>query len=197
MLLSDTVKKKVSVIKKPLHGEIKTLYSMPADSLYKEMMQESDNFIAEQLLLMCANVLSDSLQPEIAIRYMKKNHLMDLPDDPRWIDGSGLSRYNLFTPRSMVKLWEKIYETVPSERLFPILAIGGKTGTVKNHYKNEPPYLYGKTGTLSNNHSLSGYLITRKGRTFIFSFMSNNHPATAATVRTEMEKILKEIYRKY
>lgn len=196
-LLSDTLKKNVQVLNKPLHGEIKKLYSMPSDSLYKEMMQESDNFIAEQLLLLCANVLSDSLQPEIAIRYMKKNHLADLPDEPRWVDGSGLSRYNLFTPRSIVKLWEKIYERVPRQRLFPLLAIGGKTGTVKNYYKNDPPYLYGKTGTLTNNHSLSGFLITHTGRTFIFSFMNNNHPAMASAVRTEMEKILTEIYLKY
>ncbi len=196
-LLTDTLKKKVIVLHKPLEGEIKTLYSVASDSLYKAMMQESDNFIAEQLLLVCANVLSDSLQPEIAIRYMKKNHLADLPDEPRWVDGSGLSRYNLFTPRSMVKLWEKLYEAVPQQRLFPLLAIGGKTGTVKNYYKNDPPYLYGKTGTLTNNHSVSGFLVTRSGRTFIFSFMNNNHPATAAAVRTEMENLLKEIYLEY
>lgn len=196
-LLSDTLKKEVTLINRNDFKLAKTLFSIPADSLYKEMMQESDNFIAEQLLLVCSGVLSDSLKPEIVIRFMKKNHLQDLPDEPIWIDGSGLSRYNLFTPRSIVKLWEKIYERVPRERLFPLLAIGGKTGTVKRWYKNEPPYLYGKTGTLSNNHSLSGYLVTKKGRTLIFSFMSNNHPAPASVVRQEMETILKELYLHY
>lgn len=196
-LLSDTLKKEVTVINRRLPSAAKKLYSIPADTLYKEMMQESDNFIAEQLLLTCAGVLSDSLKPEIAINYMKKNHLADLPDEPVWVDGSGLSRYNLFTPRSIVGLWEKIYLKVPRERLLPLLAIGGKTGTVKRAYKNEPPYLYGKTGTLSNNHCLSGYLITKKGRTLIFSFMSNNHPTPASTVRAEMEKILKDLYLHY
>jgi D-alanyl-D-alanine carboxypeptidase/D-alanyl-D-alanine-endopeptidase (penicillin-binding protein 4) len=196
-LLSDTLKKEVILInRKPLYSA-RTLYSIPVDSLYKEMMQESDNFIAEQLLITCAGVLSDSLKPEVAIAYMKKNHLADLPDEPIWVDGSGLSRYNLFTPRSIVKLWEKIYERVPRERLFPLLAIGGKTGTVKRWYKNEPPYLYGKTGTLTNNHCLSGYLVTKKGRTLIFSFMSNNHPAPASAVRQEMEVILKQLYLYY
>lgn len=196
-LLSDTLKKEVALVKRILSGSYKTLYSIPVDTLYKEMMQESDNFIAEQLLIICSGVLSDSLKPEIAIAYMKKNHLADLPDEPVWVDGSGLSRYNLFTPRSIVKLWEKIYERVPRERLFPLLAIGGKTGTVKRWYKNEPPYLYGKTGTLSNNHCLSGYLVTKKGRTLIFSFMSNNHPAPASAVRQEMEIILKQLYLHY
>lgn len=196
-LLSDTLKKEVTMLQKRRLSSAKTLYSIPVDSLYKEMMQESDNFIAEQLLLTCANVLSDSLKPEIAITYMKKNYLADLPDEPIWVDGSGLSRYNLFTPRSIVKLWEKIYVHVPRERLFPLVAIGGKTGTVKRWYKNEPPYLYGKTGTLSNNHTLSGYLVTKKGRTLIFSFMSNNYPGSVSTVRPEMEKILKELYLHY
>ncbi|MFN8334934.1 MAG: D-alanyl-D-alanine carboxypeptidase/D-alanyl-D-alanine-endopeptidase [Cyclobacteriaceae bacterium] len=196
-LLSDTLKKEVTVINRVLPKSEKTLYSIPVDSLFKEMMQESDNFIAEQLLLTCAGVLSDSLKPEIAIQYMKKNYLADLPDEPVWIDGSGLSRYNLFTPRSIVSVWEKIYLRVPRARLFPLLAIGGKTGTVKRAYKNEPPYLYGKTGTLSNNHCLSGYLVTKKGRTLIFSFMSNNHPAPASTIRAEMEKILKDLYLHY
>lgn len=196
-LLSDTLKKEVTVIRHILPASAKTLYSVPADTLYKVMMQESDNFIAEQLLLTCAGVLSDSLKPEIAIRYMKKNYLLDLPDEPIWVDGSGLSRYNLFTPRSLVKLWEKIYNRVPRARLFPLLAIGGKTGTVKRWYKNEPPYLYGKTGTLSNNHCLSGYLVTKKGRTLIFSFMSNNHPAPSGAVRQEMEAILKQLYLHY
>lgn len=196
-LLSDTLKRKVDIIENVLWITPKTLYSVPADSLYKVMMQKSDNFIAEQLLLLCAEVLSDSLKPEIAIEYMKKNYLNDLPEKPIWVDGSGLSRYNLFTPGSIVKLWEKIYEQVPRERLFQLLAIGGKTGTIKNSFKNDLPYIYGKTGTLTNNHSLSGYLVSRKGRVFIFSFMNNNHPASANAVRKEMEIILKQIYTNY
>jgi serine-type D-Ala-D-Ala carboxypeptidase/endopeptidase (penicillin-binding protein 4) len=196
-LLTDTLKKKVNVVNHVVWDSVKTIYSVPADSLYKTMIQQSDNFIAEQLLLVCSDVLSDSLQPEIAIDFMKKNYLKDLPDKPIWVDGSGLSRFNLFTPRSMVKLWEKLYETVPRERLFALLAIGGKAGTIRNSYKNDPPYIYGKTGTLANNHSLSGYLITKGGKTLIFSFMSNNHPVPAREVRSEMEIILKSIYEKY
>jgi D-alanyl-D-alanine carboxypeptidase/D-alanyl-D-alanine-endopeptidase (penicillin-binding protein 4) len=161
------------------------------------MMQPSDNFIAEQLLMHCAAVLSDTINPEIAIRYMQQNHLNDLPDPLVWVDGSGLSRFNLFTPRSIVKVWEKLYQTIPRERLLPLLAIGGKTGTIKNYYKNEPPYIYGKTGTLSNNHTLSGYLITKKGRTLIFSFMSNNFTVPVKEVRDYMEGILKDIYTHY
>lgn len=196
-LLSDTLRKMVRTIRKPLIQNFQTVYSLPVDSVYKVMMQESDNFIAEQLLLICSQTVSDTLQPEIAIRYVKKNFLNDLPDDPKWVDGSGLSRYNLFTPRSIVQVWQKIYDRIPRERLFSILATGGKSGTIKNWYKAEAPYIFGKTGSLSNNHSLSGYLVTRKGRTLIFSFMNNNYTASTNEIRQNMENILRSIYEKY
>lgn len=196
-LLSDTLKRQVRILSRPYAGEMKTLFSVPTDSLLKTMMQQSDNFIAEQLLLMCSQLLSDTLQPEITIRYMKQNRLTDLPDKPVWVDGSGLSRYNLFTPRSIVTLWEKIYAEAEHDRLFRLLAAGGRTGTLRNWYKADVPYIYGKTGTLSNNHSLSGYLITKKGRTLIFSFMNNNFTAPVAELRREMESILKRIRDNY
>jgi serine-type D-Ala-D-Ala carboxypeptidase/endopeptidase (penicillin-binding protein 4) len=200
-LLSDTLKKTVIPIKRQLSDTLgksyRTLYSIPADSLYRVLMQDSDNFIAEQLLLMCAGIVSDTLQPEIAIDYVTKNFLSDIPDEPSWVDGSGLSRYNLFTPRSIVHVWKKISELRPRERLFPLLATGGVSGTVKNWYKADRPYLFGKTGSLSNVHCLSGYLVTRSGKTLIFSYMSNNFVAPTSKVRMNMQDLLKLIYEQY
>ena len=196
-LLSDTLSRAVEESNYTQQQSAKLLYSVPADSLYKAMMYESDNLIAEQLLMMCAAVLSDTLKPEIAINYMKKNFLSDLPDDFTWVDGSGLSRYNLVTPRVMVALWSKIRTKVPQERLFKLLATGGKSGTLKNWYKAETPYIFAKTGTLANNHNLSGFIITHKGRVLIFSFMNNNFITSVSEVRESMQKILMTIRDKY
>jgi D-alanyl-D-alanine carboxypeptidase/D-alanyl-D-alanine-endopeptidase (penicillin-binding protein 4) len=196
-LLSDTLKREISEAALLLSAEAKTVKSVPVDSLLKVMMQESDNFIAEQLLLQCAAVVSDSLKPEIAIKYVTEKWLADLPDKPRWVDGSGLSRYNLFTPRSIVVLWDKIYDLVPQQRLFTLLAVGGQSGTIKNWYKNQTPYIFGKTGTLSNNHILSGYLRTASGKVLIFSLMNNNYLAPTNEVRKRMEKILFSVYNRY
>ena len=71
-LLRDTLKRSVEVIYKPIANDAKILRSIPLDSLLKVMMVESDNHIAEQLLLQCAAILSDTLQPEIAIQYTTK-----------------------------------------------------------------------------------------------------------------------------
>lgn len=196
-LLSDALGKPATLADVRLDHRAKTFYSIPSDSLYKVMMQQSDNFIAEQLLLMSAGVLSDTLSPDFAINYMKKNAFADLPDEPVWVDGSGLSRFNLFTPRTIVALWEKMYAKVPRERLFPLLATGGKPGTLRNYYRAERPYIFGKTGSLSNNHCLSGYLITKSGKTLIFSFMNSNFTVPTSEIRKNMETILTLIYEKY
>jgi len=196
-LLSDTLHRTVEEINKPVPHHSFLLKSIPADSLYQAMMQDSDNFIAEQLLLQCAALVSDTLKPEIAIDYSLKNFLADLPDTPQWVDGSGLSRFNLFTPRSIVALWKKIYQLVPQERLFNLLAAGGKSGTLKNWHQANAPYIFGKTGSLSNIRSLSGFLITQKNKILVFSFMNNNFTAPGNEVRARVEKILEEIHDKF
>lgn len=196
-LLADTLHREITNIVEQIHPLAEPVFSVPADSLYKTMMQQSDNFIAEQLLLICAGIVRDSLMTEIAINCSMKNFLYDLPDKPKWVDGSGLSRYNLMTPRSIVMLWKKIYDVKPREELFPLLAIGGKTGTLRKWYAADQPYIFGKTGTLSNNHSLSGYLVTKSGKTLIFSFMNNNYLSSVNDVRSYMQSILYNIYQNY
>lgn len=196
-ILADTLKKPVTLVHTPLPDFTNALYSIHLDSLYSTMMQDSDNFIAEQLLLMCANVLSDTLKPEISIEFIKRNYLHDLPDEPVWVDGSGLSRYNLFTPRSIVKMWQKIWEIIPRDRLFPLLAAGGEKGTIRNWYRGQKPYIFGKTGTLSNNHCLSGFLVTKKGKVLIFSFMNSNYTTRTNDIRRNMQNILFNIYEHY
>lgn len=158
------------------------------------MMEVSDNFIAEQILLMSAQILTDTLSSEIAIDHMLKNHLQDLPDEPQWVDGSGLSRYNLVTPRTMIALLSKIRNEIPQERLFNILATGGVSGTLKNNYIAEKPYIFAKTGTLRNNHSLSGYLKAKSGKILLFSFMNSNYTVPTNNLKIQMELILREFH---
>jgi serine-type D-Ala-D-Ala carboxypeptidase/endopeptidase (penicillin-binding protein 4) len=196
-LLTDTLKKSVQLTDITMPGNAKLLNSIPVDSLYRVLMQDSDNFIAEQLLLLCSGIISDTLRSEIAIQYSQKTFMQNLTDKPIWVDGSGLSRYNLLTPRSTVQLWKEIYSLMPRERLFSLLATGGKSGTIRNWYNGDKPYVFGKTGSLMHNHCLSGYLVTRSGKTLIFSFMNSNFTASVNDVRKNMQSILNLIYENY
>jgi serine-type D-Ala-D-Ala carboxypeptidase/endopeptidase (penicillin-binding protein 4) len=196
-LLADTLHRPVKIIRKEMDSGARTLFSTPSDSLYSVMMKESDNFIAEQILLMCSGVMSDTLDGDIAIRRMQQTKFKWYPDKVVWKDGSGLSRYNLFTPRTILRVWQEINSKVPAQRLFSLLATGGEVGTLKKWYKSEKPYLFGKTGTLSNNHSLSGFLKTKKGNTLIFAFMNANYVSPLNEVRQNMERILNLYYENY
>jgi len=202
-ILSDTLNRTVQVYPHPVPvGNVQTVYSqIPADSLYKRLLQNSDNFIAEQLLLVCSNKLFGMQNTDRMIAHAQERFLKDLPDVPIWKDGSGLSRYNLFTPRTMAKLLEKMYTLVPQERLFNLLPAGGVRGTIENWYVNEnapkQPYIFAKTGTLSNNHCLSGYLVGKSGKVLIFSFMHNNYVVRSDEIKEEMAKILKSLHEAF
>ena len=200
-LLSDTLNKVVEYLpdaKLPANHEM--IYSMESDSLFKKMLLPSDNLLAEQIMLMISGVVGDELNSSAGIRYVKDNFLSDLPDEANWRDGSGLSRYNLFTPRSMIALLDKLDGKVEERQLLDALPQGGKQGTIRRLYANKEggaPYVFAKTGTLSNNHCLSGYVITRSGKKLIFSFMNNHFRAPTSEVKKRMQRIFEEIRDSY
>lgn len=197
-LLADTLGREVSFLPEDFDMELPLqVRSVATDSLYKRMLQESDNLIAEQILLLAAGLHTDTLSPRTAIRIMKETHLNDLPDPLKWVDGSGLSRYNLTTPRTVIRLLEKIEEELPYSRLFSLFPAGGTSGTLKDQFKSASPYIYGKTGSMSNQYSLSGYLITRKGKVLLFSFMNSNYMAPPSALKLKMEEILTAIRNEY
>lgn len=201
-MLSDTLEKSIAYlpnIEKPDSTQI--LYSISSDTAYKQMLQPSDNFIAEQLLLVVASELGMPLNSQSVINKMESEYLDILPQKPQWVDGSGLSRYNMFTPSSMVRLLKEIDEEfIDDQMLFHLFPAGGERGTISRWYENRgggPPYVFAKTGTLSNNHCLSGYIITESGRKFLFSFLNNHYVTSSSVIKKEMEKVLWYIHKQY
>ena len=196
-LYSDTLHIPVSVSSIPRPDSAKIFYGMAQDSVLKVMMQESDNFLADQLLLQVAGVLKDTLDASLAIDSLQYHLNTFLPDTAIWVDGSGLSRYNMVTPRSVVRLWQELLEDFGRERLLQLVSVGGESGTIKDWYIADQPYIYGKTGTLRHNHNLSGMLITKSGRLLLFSYMNNHYQSSSSVIKEEMEKVLFKIYEKY
>jgi D-alanyl-D-alanine carboxypeptidase/D-alanyl-D-alanine-endopeptidase (penicillin-binding protein 4) len=195
--LQDTLHKPVTVL---TDGTVlpptafTLLKGIPADSLFLPMMQRSDNFFAEQTLMMCAARLWDTISTGRIIDLMEKSFLTNLPDTPKWVDGSGLSRYNLFSPRDFVRVLSDMYKTYPTERLYALFPTGGK-GTLRNYYKQQ--FVHAKTGTLSGCVALSGYLVTKKNKTLVFSVLVNNHNNSATNVRRTVEHFLTQVWEKY
>jgi D-alanyl-D-alanine carboxypeptidase/D-alanyl-D-alanine-endopeptidase (penicillin-binding protein 4) len=159
-------------------------------------MHRSDNFFAEQSLLMVSQQLFGYMNDKKAIDSILRTDFADLPQRPRWADGSGLSRYNLFSPRDFVKILEKMNTEFGMDRIKVIFPTGGE-GTISSYYKKDSGYIYAKTGTLSGVVGFSGFLYTKKGKLLLFSTLVNNHQASATEVRRAIEKFLQGIRDRY
>lgn len=193
-LLEDTLKRPVALTKDSWLTLPDTIYSTPTLDVLAYMLKASDNHIAEQLQYVCAVQLGMTLNSELVRETIKDTYFSTLSDPPIWKDGSGLSRYNLATPEFMVQLLVLISKELPIETVKQLLAVGGRDGTLKNWYTSEgAPYIFAKTGTLSNNHNLTGIIRTQSGKDLFFSFMNNNYASGSYPVKKEMEKVMSMI----
>jgi len=201
-LLPDTIHKTISLAtgyqRLFLDRSVRetTIHSQPTDSVLKPMMHRSDNFFAEQVLLMVAHKFNISMSDERVIDTLLKTIFKDLPQKPGWVDGSGLSRYNLFSPKDLVFILNKMKNDFGMERiknLFP----SGNEGTLANYYVSESGFIFAKTGTLSGVIALSGFLYTKKNKLLIFSVLVNNHNSSGTRVRRAVEKFIHTIRERY
>lgn len=196
-LLRDTIGRSVLYVPAGVTLPVTNIrYSQRTDSMLSVMMHRSDNLFAEQVLLMVSQQLTGGMKTSLVIDTLLKSDLKGLPQAPRWVDGSGLSRYNQFTPQDFVWILQKMLNEFGAGRLNTILP-GANEGTLANYYKGLEGAIYAKTGTLSGQVALSGYLTTRKGRRLIFSVLVNNHLTSAVIVRRGVESFLRDVYENY
>lgn len=200
ILLEDTLKRKIGWVKDFDFDSSRIAYSRPSMQLFAFMLKRSDNLSAEQILYLCASEMRMPLEADAIRQYIQTQNLKVYPRSPIWKDGSGLSRYNLVTPRGMIEVLNHISKEISIDEMKQVLSVGGVDGTLKNWYKpleGELPYVFAKTGTLSNNHNLTGIVHTKSGRDLYFSFMNNNYPSGSRPVKLEMQKVMRLIYERY
>ena len=155
-------------------------------------MHRSDNFYAEQVLLMVGNQKIGIMNDAQAIDTLLKSEMKGMPQVPRWVDGSGLSRYNLMTPQDFIWVLNKMKQERSWNRISSIFPTAN-TGTLGGLYKGYEGKIFAKTGTLSNHVALSGFLITNQGKELIFSVMVNAHQSSASVIRKQIEQFLTSI----
>ena len=194
--LMDTLKKEIFLTTQARPYTWNRIHSHPTDSLLKPMMHRSDNFFAEQSLLMVSNEFLGVMNDAKIVDTILKTDFKDLPQKPRWADGSGLSRYNLFTPQDFVVILNKMKNEFGMDRIKEIFPTGGE-GTLSSYYKSDSTFIYAKTGTLSGVVALSGFLYTKQKKLLIFSVLVNNHQGSATAVRRAIEKFIQGVRQKY
>jgi len=172
--------------------------SLKADSLFSVFMKKSDNHIGEQLLLQASQQNLGYMNTEDFIDLASNNLYVDINQEMRWVDGSGLSRYNSFTPNSMIYVLNAFVTDFSIERMKRILPAGGVEGsTLGSWYSFDKPRVFAKTGSLRHIHNLSGYVQAKSGTWYAFSFMNNSFTVPSSAVKQEMENVLSLVIERY
>ena len=193
-LLSDELGVKVDVVEINDKLKWKQLYTNNENLLYKGLLQDSDNGIAESLLLMISKNNKNEFCTETAIEILNEKWNTWLPDKLEWVDGSGVSRYNMFTPKTIVAVLVKIYETLSWDEIREIFPKIGVSGTLRAYTGLNN--IYAKTGTLKHNLNLSGYLTSDSGEKYIFSCMVNHFTSSSDEVKKGISDLLNWIKKK-
>lgn len=199
-LLSDTLHREIADLADATFDPgslypVQTIPSTPLDTVLRRMMYQSDNFVSEQLLLMCSGAKFNVFQQEQAIQWVLDSLLKNLPQRPKWVDGSGLSRYNLNTPNSLIAVLDHLWQNYPTDRLLALFPAGGQQGTIGDWYAGPEgkPYVFAKTGSMGGVQCLSGYVVCKSGKVLIFSFMHNNFVGSGKPWKQEMQRILEMV----
>jgi D-alanyl-D-alanine carboxypeptidase/D-alanyl-D-alanine-endopeptidase (penicillin-binding protein 4) len=153
------------------------------DGIYSAILKDSDNLISESLAANISLRFNDTISVDKGLKII----LNSLDDNKiQLYDGSGLSRYNLIKPSSLVLALEKIYQYLGSDRIKKIFP---------NNYiiTGTEGFVWGKTGTLKNNHNYSGYIFTDKGRQYVFSIMINHFTDDLDKIKEAISDFLKYI----
>ena len=153
------------------------------DDIYSAILKDSDNLISESLAANISLRSNDTISVDKGLKII----LNSLEDNKiQLYDGSGLSRYNLIKPSSLVLALEKIYQNLGPDRIKKVFP---------NNYiiTGTEDFVWGKTGTLKNNHNYSGYIVTDKGRQYVFSIMINHFTDDLDKIKEAISYFLKYI----
>lgn len=145
------------------------------------------------------NLRSDNDYAETLSRYIggvgaEKSALSRLGLDPnsyRLADGSGLSRSNIATPRSIVSTLRAMYFS-PNGQIFEnSLPIAGISGTLRNRMRLSPAEgrVHAKTGTLTGVRALSGYIENPLSGILVFSILVNHRYANGSSLVKQIDTI--------
>ncbi|WP_269622943.1 D-alanyl-D-alanine carboxypeptidase [Prochlorococcus marinus] len=153
---------------------IYVINSAPIYMLLNLANSESHNFTSEILLRNSAK----SWNNKIAIKRLSswlsnigiQKHGFSL------FDGSGLSRKNRSTTLSLAKILYYMDNHKHRKYYVSSFSLVGYRGTLRNNYISKETYgnFIGKTGTLQNVRSLSGYIVNTPNGNLILSIIQNN-----------------------
>lgn len=171
-----------------------THVSPPLHEIIKVINSESHNLCAEMLLKTLAKENLGIGSFDNGALYLS-NFLKSIgiqTENLRIVDGSGLSRFNLFSPRNFVTLLNYAYRSNVRDIFLSSLAEPGEEGTLKRRMKRSRAEnnVKAKTGSMNNVSSICGYVQTRDNDNFAFAILMQNFTSPMTTTHNLQDLIL-------
>jgi D-alanyl-D-alanine carboxypeptidase/D-alanyl-D-alanine-endopeptidase (penicillin-binding protein 4) len=167
--------------------ELASVSSQPLSEIAKKTNKDSINLNAELILRTLGRERGEMAELPEAVGRERGDDETGLAVIRVWLaqagvatsqialhDGSGLSRLDLVTPESSARLLLAISRTASAPVFKDSLPISGRDGTLGGRLKTITDRVSAKTGSLTYDNSLSGYLTTARGEHLAFSIMCND-----------------------
>jgi serine-type D-Ala-D-Ala carboxypeptidase/endopeptidase (penicillin-binding protein 4) len=180
-------------------GEVK---SVPVDQLVENLMQISDNVLAETMAREVAK--ARGLEPSFAgaaqaVRDVLTEHGFDL-STATIVDGSGLSPNDKVPAKLLADVLVAAAKpdasdpkTIKLRPLLTALPVAGGTGTLATRYEQWGAggrgWVRAKTGTLTSVNTLAGVVVDADGRLLVFAFMSSSPVLDNNLVRGALDEM--------
>ncbi|MGF1566597.1 MAG: D-alanyl-D-alanine carboxypeptidase/D-alanyl-D-alanine-endopeptidase [Nodosilinea sp.] len=177
--------------------ELAAVESPPLAELLVPTNRDSNNLYAEALLKTLGVTYveppqTDASQAGTAAVLAVLADLGVATGSLRLADGSGLSRHNLVTPQALVETLQVMAEQPEAEVFQNSLAVAGTSGTLRNRLRDTPlaGRLQGKSGAITGNVSLSGYVQPPDYPPLVVSIIINHADHPASLLRETIDAML-------
>jgi D-alanyl-D-alanine carboxypeptidase/D-alanyl-D-alanine-endopeptidase (penicillin-binding protein 4) len=172
--------------------------SPPLKDLIVPLNKESLNLFAEHLLCEIGRVKFGEASTDKGVEAL---HLFCREEGIDTIgffptDGSGLSRSNALTAKTLVETIRLMERSPYRDIFFNSMPVAGVDGTLHNAFKGTPleKNVIAKTGSMARVRSLAGKLTTKNQKTILFAILINNFDLTSAEASKLLEKIVLSLY---
>ena len=154
------------------------LQSLPLQQVLAAMQKPSQNQIAEVLFRSVGLQATGVGTPDSARAVVERQLIAwgARRDGFAVRDGSGLSRHDYLSPRTVVQVLEAMRQRSDFGTFYDALPVAGVDGTLRNRLRDVAQgRVRAKTGTIDKARALSGYVTTNAGELLLFSIIANNH----------------------
>jgi len=181
---------------KPINAKLIAQHeSADLSKLITHMLEESDNLYADSLTKLIGSSLTGQGTYKEGVyaikKILKENTHLDT-HEIELTDGAG-TRYNVITPNELIVFLTALYN---DPKIKPIIINSlpkmGVSGSLKDRMKDSllTNKVFAKTGSMHDISALSGFMITPKNKTYIFSIISNGINGKLKIGKDLEEKIL-------